>query len=94
MIYDMLGLVIFNEINAKEMEVSFEIPDNCFYDFTALDGTCTIEVKLNPGETAPSTTFVNNSQVVDISSNTFAANFAQFEYSGKVIKKPKVLFEF
>lgn len=94
MAYDMLGLVNFNEVNTKEMEISFEIPDNCFYDFTNSNGDCKIEVKLNPGETAPSTTFVNNSQVVDISNNNFSANFEQYEYSGRVVSKPKATIIF
>ena len=34
MIYKMLGLIASQEINAKEMMLSFEIPDNCFYDFS------------------------------------------------------------
>ena len=94
MIYKMLGLIASQEINAKEMMLSFEIPDNCFYVFSNNAGICVVGIKLNPGELEPSNTFVSNSETVDISSNVFEANFEQYEKSGNVIRKPKIHFEF
>lgn len=94
MIYDMLGLINANETDSKTMSLTFEIPDNCFYNFTQNAGVCKIEVHLNPGQTDPSTTFVTVTEDVDISSNTFEANFEQYEKSGKVIRKPGMIITF
>ena len=84
----MLGLIASQEISEKEMLLSFEIPDNCFYDFSNNLGDCTVSIKLNLGQTNPSTTFVSNSEIVDISSNVFQAKFEQHEKSGNIIRKP------
>lgn len=94
MIYNMLGLISATELNEKEMLLSFEIPDNCFYDFTSQDGNCVVSVKLNPGETDPSTTFVNNSETIALTSTVFNTNFLQFEKSGNIIKKPVIRVEY
>lgn len=88
MTYDMLGLFSFNKVNADDFEICFEIPDNCFYIFTPLATSYTIAVKLNPGETQPSTTFVGCKETAPILNNKLIANFEQYKYSGVVLKKP------
>ena len=94
MVYNMLGLIATQEINDKEIQLSFEIPDNCFYDFTNNSGNCTVSIKLNPGQTDPSTNFVNQTEVVNISNNVFNTKFEQYEKSGNIIKKPNLTVEF
>lgn len=93
MTYDMLGLINANETDSKTMSLTFEIPDNCNYVFTANNGICDIEIHLNPGEDNPSSNFVLITENVDISSNTFEAKFVQFEKSG-IIKKPVIAANF
>ena len=90
----MLGLFTFDKINANDFEISFEIPDNCFYVFTPLATNYKIDIKLNPGQTIPSTTFVSCKETASIISNKLTTNFEQFPYSGLTIKKPKVDFTF
>ncbi|WP_395045753.1 hypothetical protein [Flavobacterium sp.] len=90
MTYDMLGLFSFNKVNAYDFEICFEIPDNCFYVLTASATSYKIDIKLNPGEIQPSTTFVGCKETAPILSNKLLANFEQYKYSGVIIKKPTV----
>ena len=88
MTYDMLGLFIFDKINANDFEISFEIPDNCFYIFTTSATGYKIAIKLNPGQTQPSTTFVGCKETAPIINNKLNVNFEQYQYSGVILKKP------
>ncbi|WP_395057965.1 hypothetical protein [Flavobacterium sp.] len=87
MTYDMLGLFSFSKLNTNEFEICFEIPDNCFYVLTPLATSYIITVKLNPGETQPSTTFVSCKETATTLSNKLIANFEQYKYSGVILKK-------
>jgi hypothetical protein len=92
MTYDMLGLFSFDKVNANDFEISFEIPDNCFYVFTTTATGYKIEIKLNPGQTQPSTTFVGCKETAPIINNKLNANFEQFPYSGVTLKRPTVVY--
>ncbi|SFB26678.1 hypothetical protein SAMN05660845_2293 [Flavobacterium swingsii] len=92
MTYDMLGLFSFSKVNADDFEICFEIPDNCFYVLTPSATSYKIDIKLNPGETQPSTTFVGCKETVPILNNKLIANFEQYKYSGVILKKPSGTF--
>lgn len=94
MTYDMLGLFSFNKVNEDDFEICFEIPDNCLYIFTPLATSYTITVKLNPGQTQPSTTFVSCKETASILNNKLIANFEQYKYSGVILKKPSTTIAF
>ncbi|WP_394758220.1 hypothetical protein [Flavobacterium sp.] len=90
MTYDMLGLFTFDEVNANDFDITFQIPDNCNYDFTESNGIYTIAIKLNPGETQPSTTFIPFKETAAILNKSLITNFEQHQKSGVIIKKPVV----
>ena len=94
MTYTMLGLFSFAKENSEDFLITFEIPDNCFYEFTVFTGVYTIAIKLNPGESQPSTAFMECKEKASIINKTLITNFEQFQKSGVVIKKPKTTFEF
>jgi hypothetical protein len=94
MTYTMLGLFSFAKENSEDFLITFEIPDNCFYEFTIASGVYTIAIKLNPGQTLPSTTFMECKEKACIINKTLVTNFEQYLKSGVVIKKPKANIEF
>jgi hypothetical protein len=94
MTYDMLGVFSFDEVNTENFQLSFEIPDNCNYEFTAAAGVCTIAIKLNPGQNEPSKNFVNCKETSVIINKKAIANFEQYQKSGVTIKKPNVTIGF
>ncbi|WP_395077508.1 hypothetical protein [Flavobacterium sp.] len=87
MSYNMLDLYNFNKINNSEFKITFEIPDNYFYNFSELNGEYFIAIKLNPGQTQPSTSFVGHSEKALIINQTLVTKFEQYEKSG-VLKNP------
>ncbi|MGH2665442.1 hypothetical protein [Flavobacterium sp.] len=91
MTYDMLGNYSFEQMNASDFRAAFEIPDNCFYNLTEASGEYTIAIKLNPGEKEPSTSFKNETATVSFINNTIDTIFEQYEKSGAVIRKPRVV---
>ena len=93
MAYSMLGLFTFEQLNDEEFKITFELPDNCFFDFTEADDEYTLAIKLNPEETDPSATFVTDVVTAEILNKTQVTNFEQHERE-LVIRKPKVRFEF
>lgn len=94
MTYDMLGLFTLEETDADNFRISFEIPDNCNSTLTQTAGAYSIAVKLNPGQTNPSTTFMNCAENVEILTKTFTLCFEQYDKSGVIIKKPKITVGF
>ena len=92
--YDMLGNYSYSQIDASTFELNFEIPDNCFYAVTQSSGTFNVAIKLNPGETDPSTTFMRCSEELSVSTKTFVSCFEQYVKTGTVIKKPKIGIDF
>jgi hypothetical protein len=88
MTYEMLGLFSFSKVNANDFQICFEIPDNCFYVLTPSATSYTIVIKLNPGETQPSTTFIGCKETAPILNNKLITNFEQYKYSGVILKKP------
>ena len=87
MSYNMLGLYDFNKINSSQFKITFQIPDNCFYSFSQLNGEYFILIKLNPGQTQPSTLFIGYSENAQIINQQLVTKFEQYEKSG-VVKKP------
>lgn len=94
MTYDMLGLFTFDKVNADDFDITFEIPDNCNYDFTESNGIYTIAIKLNTGESQPSTNFVPYKETAAIINKSLITNFEQYQKSGVITKRPKVNIEF
>lgn len=94
MTYSMLGLFSFSKENADDFDISFEIPDNCFYIFTASAMGYTIAIKLNLGQTQPSVTFVGCKEPQPIINKKLIANLEQYQYSGIILKKPTTTVSF
>lgn len=90
MAYTMLGLYTCEKISETQFEFIFEIPDNCFHEINFAAGKYTIAIKLNPGQTTPSTTFVQKNEVVNNVSNDIYMKFEQYESATVVVKKPIV----
>ena len=90
MAYTMLGMYTCEKISETQFKVIFNIPDNCFKTIDFAAGKYTISVKLNPGQTTPSTTFVQQNEIVNIVSNGVYVKFEQYESATVVIKKPIV----
>lgn len=91
--YDMLGNYSYDQTDATTFALNFEIPDNCFYAVTVSSGAYNVAIKLNPGETAPSATFMRCSEELTVNGKTLVSCFEQFLKTGTVIKKPKGSFE-
>ncbi|TGD59549.1 hypothetical protein [Flavobacterium humi] len=93
MTYDMLGAYSFEQINATDFLVSFQIPDNTFFNLSETSGEYTIAIKLNPGEKEPSTTFRGDTVTIPYISNVLDVTFEQYEKSGSIIRKPRTTIE-
>ncbi|MEO8516036.1 MAG: hypothetical protein ABI426_04790 [Flavobacterium sp.] len=92
--YDMLGAYSYDQTDASNFELTFEIPDNCFYAVTPSTGAYSVAIKLNPGETVPSTTFMRCAEDLTISTKTVSTCFEQYLKTGTIIKKPKIDIQF
>lgn len=89
MTYEMLGMYSFVKANETCYDINFQIPDNCFYNFTQAGGEYFIVIELNPGQTKPSNDFKDCAEKGTLISNKLIVNFEQLEYNGVIIKKPK-----
>lgn len=92
--YDMLGNYSYGQTNATTFALIFEIPDNCFYEVTQISGTYNVAIKLNPGETDPSKTFMRCSEDLTVAGTKLVSCFEQFLKTDTVIKKPKIGIDF
>jgi len=90
--YTMLGIYTFEQTNNDDFKVDFEIPDNCYYDFDEVSDEYVIAIRLNPGQTDPSTNFTSCTETAPVIKNAFITTFEQHERTG-VIRKPKGHFE-
>lgn len=90
MTYNMLGMYSFSKANDTCFDIYFQIPDNCFYNFTTGSGQYNITIELNPGQTKPSTDFMDCSEKGTLINNQLVVNFEQCEYGGVIVKKPKI----
>lgn len=89
--YTMLGDYTCEKENSTQFRILFNIPDNCFYDLNFATGKYTIQIQLNPKETQPSTTFIQECEIVNMVSNGLDLRFDQIDSSGSSIKKPSVI---
>ncbi|HKX86254.1 MAG TPA: hypothetical protein VJL37_06260 [Flavobacterium sp.] len=89
--YTMLGDYTYEKENSTQFRIVFNIPDNCYYNLNFTGGKYTIEIRLNPKETNPSSTFIEQSEIVNMVSNSLDFKFEQYEASGIVIKKPSAI---
>ena len=89
--YPMLGDYTYEKENSSQFRITFNIPDNCFYNLDFSGGRYILEIRLNPKETNPSSTFIEQSEIVNMVSNSLDFRFEQYEASGIVIKKPSAI---
>ncbi|MFC4815799.1 MULTISPECIES: hypothetical protein [unclassified Flavobacterium] len=89
--YTMLGDYTYEKENSSQFRIIFNIPDNCNYNLDLSGGKYTIEIRLNPKETQPSSTFIEQSEIVNMIGNGLDFKFEQYEASGVVIKKPSAI---
>ncbi len=90
----MLGLICSNQINDDEMQIDFEIPDNCVYALTTVNSEYIIAVNLKQNQNIPSKNFVPVTETVNILNNNFKTTFEQYEKSGVVVRKPVLAIGF
>ncbi len=89
MSYNMLGLFTYKEVSDGDFEIKYQIPDNCDTNMTLVTGEYVIAITLKTGQTAPSKDFVEVIQNVSKIGTDLTVIFAQYEYSGAVIRKPR-----
>ncbi|WP_300567222.1 hypothetical protein [Flavobacterium sp.] len=89
MTYTMLGMYSFTQTNETQFEISYEIPDNCNSNILEDKGEYLISIKLNPGETDPSTSFTGVTDTADVIDDSLVVTFEQCERTG-TIRKPKL----
>ena len=89
--YTMLGEYTCEKENSTQFRISFNIPDNCFYNLVYSSGKYAVEIQLNPKETVPSKVFIEQTEIVSAISNCLDLRFEQTDASGIVIKKPSVV---
>lgn len=85
----MLGSISLAQENITDFSITFQIPDNCFYNVSASNGCYTIAIRLNPGQTQPSTSYINCKEPAKGVTKQLVTQFEQYEYSGNIIRKPK-----
>lgn len=90
MTYEMLGTYTLEQITSSDFKINFQIPDNCFYNFSESGGSYIIAIKLNPGETNPSTTFTDCSENAATINKCLDTTFWQYDKTGTINKKPKI----
>lgn len=88
--YDMLGLFTYEETDPSNFKLTFEIPDNCNYAVTQVGTAYTVAIKLNAGQSNPSTTFMTCTEDLAVSGKVFSSCFEQYQKTGTIIKKPKI----
>lgn len=86
--YTMLGDYTCEKENSTQFRIVFNIPDNCNYNLDFTGGKYSIEIALNPKETDPSINFIEQTEIINMVSNSLDCKFVQYEASGIVIKKP------
>jgi hypothetical protein len=86
--YTMLGMYSLEKINATQCNMVFNIPDNCYYEVTVAAGKYTIAIKLNPGQTTPSTSFVEKTETLNAISDDVNFKFEQYLSATSIVKKP------
>lgn len=84
----MLGMYSLDKINANQCNIVFNIPDNCYHEIVLATGKYTISIKLNPGQTSPSTTFVEKTELLNAISDNVNFKFEQYLSSTNIVKKP------
>lgn len=91
MSYPMFGLFAINQLNDQDFTISFQIPDNCSYQLSpSSSGNYVISIKLNPGQTEPSSNFVSYEEPTSSSGKALNIIFEQYEKSGVIIRRPKI----
>lgn len=88
--YPMLGNYSAQKLNSTQFNVSFQYPDNCYYEISTVNNSYVVKIYLNPGETTPSTTYLDYNFNANIINNTISAKFEQYQ-TGSTIKKPSVI---
>ncbi|MES2811794.1 MAG: hypothetical protein V4670_04920 [Bacteroidota bacterium] len=88
--YSMLGMYSLDKINSTQCNIVFNIPDNCYYEIVLATGKYTISIKLNPGQTSPSTTFVEKTELLNLISDDLTLKFEQYTSATTVLKKPNI----
>jgi hypothetical protein len=88
--YDMLGTYTFEQINGTDINIDFEIPDNCFYAITEFNDEYTIAIKLNVNEKDPSPIFMAEQETVPFINGVLDVTFEQYEKTGP-IRRPRVV---
>lgn len=88
--YSMFGVFTLIQNSECDFTFEFQIPDNCSYVVNSAADVFDLAVKLNPGQSAPSTRFNNCKEEMNIIGRTLTVNVAQHEKSGTVIKRPVI----
>lgn len=89
--YTMLGDYTCEKENSSQFRISFNIPDNCYYNLGVAGGKYTVEILLNPKETEPSNVFIEQSEIVNTVSNNLDFKFQHKDAAGIIIKKPSFI---
>lgn len=88
--YPMLGDYSAVKLNSTQFNISFQYPDNCYYEISTVNNSYVVKIYLNPGETTPSTTYLDHNFNANIVNNTMSTKFEQYQTS-VTIKKPSVI---
>lgn len=87
----MLGNYSAVKTSSNQFNISFQYPDNCYYEISTVNNSYVVKIHLNPGESIPSTTYLNHNFNANIVNNTMSAKFEQYQESGVTIKKPSIV---
>lgn len=84
-----LGTYALSTSDDVNYTMEFSIPNNCNYRSGGSAGTYCITIALNPGQSAPSTTFVSQSQNYSASKSGLTVEFEQPDQGGN--RRPRLV---
>ena len=88
--YPMLKTYIQEKLNDTQYKITYFIPENCNSNVVFTAGKYTIEIRLNPGQTNPSTIFIEQNTTMNLTANSLNYKFEQFDSSGASSRKPSI----
>ncbi|WP_136667915.1 hypothetical protein [Flavobacterium sp. H122] len=87
--FPMIGNYSATKLNSTQFTITFQYPENCYFEISTVNNSYVVKIYLNPGESTPSTTYKNHNFNANIINNVMSTKFEQY-LTDSTIKKPNI----